>query len=140
MQEPEKGSAKRRGRREGGGPVQCNAVLQCASAKTGAFEDRLEGLNDPQIIDSASDYMNEDRCIQKVKDRGLPGICDSVVVTPKVICLDPPGSNGCGSSPGDGTVIIVGSAASGDFKSDPQGTGGPDDGNGGDGAGGQGGR
>ncbi|TKD12677.1 hypothetical protein [Polyangium fumosum] len=120
--------------------VQCNAVLQCASAKTGAFEDRLEGLNDPQIIDSGSDYINEDRCIQKVKERGLPGICDSVVVAPKVICLDPPGSNGCGSSPGDGTVIIVGSAASGDFKSDPQGTGGPDDGNGGDGAGGQGGR
>jgi hypothetical protein len=115
--------------------VQCNVVLTCAVQLQGDVPRRLEGAEDAQIIDRRSAWENEDACIERAKVRGTGGKCSVLEVNPKVICLDAPGSNGCGSSPGDGTVIIVGSAASGDFKSDPQGAGGTDD----YGAGGQGG-
>jgi len=118
--------------------VQCNVVLICPKQSRGDERRALEGLMDSQIIDRRSSDANQDACVERAKERGVSIVCD-IEVSPKVICLDPPGSNGCGSSPGDGTVIIVGNAASGDFRSDPQGTGGTDDHGGGDGAGGQGG-
>jgi len=104
--------------------VQCNVVLTCSRQMRGDFQKRLEGLEDAQIIDLRSSIANEDACIERAKARGIMSDCDKIAVDPRVICLDAPGSNGCGSSPGDGTVIIVGSAASGDFRSDPQGAGG----------------
>jgi hypothetical protein len=96
-------------------------------------------LNDPQIIETGDSLINEERCIERVKENGVSAMCIKIEVTPKVICLDAPGSNGCNAGPGDGTVIIVGSAASGDHRSDPQGIGGTDRYGDGDGAGGQGG-
>lgn len=119
--------------------VQCHVVLTCAQKLQGDVQRPLLGAEDTQIIDRRSSFDNEDACIERTKARGVTSDCHKIEVAPKVICLDPPGSNGCGSSPGDGTVIIVGSAASGDFKSDLQGTGGMHDHGGGDGAGGQGG-
>ncbi|MDI3288631.1 hypothetical protein [Polyangium sp. 15x6] len=122
--------------------MQCNVVLTCASGFQGGgdHQDALRGAEDAQIIDRRSARENEDACIKRAKERGIPGTCHKIEVSPQVICLDPPGSNGCGASPGPGgPVIIVGSAASGDFKSEPQGMGGTDGYGGEDGAGDQGG-
>jgi hypothetical protein len=119
--------------------VQCNVVLTCSKPGAGDRRQPLVGAEDAQIIDRRSAMLNEDACVERAKERGIGGTCNKIEVSPKVICIDPPGSSGCGA-PGDGTVIIVGSAASGDFRSDPQGVGGAgaDDG-GGVFAGGQGG-
>jgi hypothetical protein len=106
--------------------VQCNVVLTCAAKDGGDKLIPLVGAEDAQIIDRRSAMLNEDACLERAKERGISGRCSKIEVSPKVICLDAPGSNGCGA-PGDGTVIIVGSAASGDFRSDPQGAGGTDD-------------
>ncbi|MDI1450687.1 hypothetical protein [Polyangium sp. 6x1] len=119
--------------------VQCNVVLTCALPGGGDSRFPLVGVEDTQIIDRRSSVDNEDACIERTKERGIQARCGILEVAPKVVCLDPPGSNGCGSSPGNGTVIIVGSAASGDFKGDPPGEGGTDDYGSGYGAGDQGG-
>ncbi|MDC3957641.1 hypothetical protein KEG38_27530 [Polyangium jinanense] len=103
--------------------VQCNVVLTCAVPGGGDRRFPLVGAEDAQIINRGSSSNNEDACVMRAKERGISGKCSILEVSPRVICLDAPGSNGCGA-PGDGTVIIAGSAASGDFKSDPQGTGG----------------
>jgi hypothetical protein len=99
--------------------VQCNVVLICAVPGGGDRRDALTGANDAQIIDRRSATGNEDACIERAKERGISGMCSKIEVNPQILCLDPPGSNGCGSSPGDGTVIIVGSAASGDWRWGP---------------------
>jgi hypothetical protein len=117
--------------------VQCNVVTICPVRGMGDVRHRQEGAEDAQIIDRGSSDDNEDACKARAMERNVTSRC-GIEVTPKVICLDPPGSNGCGSNPGDGTVIIVGGTGSGDFRSDPQGTGGTDDHSGGYGAGGQG--
>jgi hypothetical protein len=117
--------------------VQCHAVSICPEKGRGDVRRALEGAEDAQIIDRGSSDDNEDACKARAMERNVSSRC-GVEVSPKVICLDPPGSNGCGSNPGDSTVIIVGGTGSGDFKSDPQGTGGTNDYGGGDGAGGQG--
>ncbi|MDI3286265.1 hypothetical protein [Polyangium sp. 15x6] len=119
--------------------VQCNVVLTCSRQMRGDFQKRLEGLEDAQIVDLRSSSANEDACIERAKARGISIDCHKIEVDPKVLCLDPPGSDGCNAGPGDGTVIIVGSAASGDYRSDPQGVGGTDGHGSGHGAGGQGG-
>ncbi|MDC3952351.1 hypothetical protein KEG38_00730 [Polyangium jinanense] len=136
---PKKGAPNAEAGAREGVLVQCNVVLTCALQGAGNRRQPLVGAEDAQIIDRRSAWENEDACIQRAKERGIGVKCSVLEVDPKVICLDPPGSNGCGSNPGDGTVIIVGSAASGDFKSDPQGMGGTNDYGGGDDAGGQGG-
>jgi len=118
--------------------VQCNVVLTCAAKDGGDKRIPLVGAEDAQIIDRQSAMLNESACIERAKARGIGGRCDKIEGDPKAICLDAPGANGCGA-PGDGAIVIVGSAASGDFKSDPQGAGGTDDHGDGEGAGDQGG-
>jgi len=118
--------------------VQCNVVLICA--QQGAdFEKRLTALEDAQIIDRGSSDANEDACTARAKARGVSGICHKIEVNPNVICLDPPGSEGCNAGAGDSTVIIVGSAASGDYRGEFKGAGGTEGHGSGDGADGQGG-
>ncbi|TKD13077.1 hypothetical protein [Polyangium fumosum] len=115
--------------------VQCNAVLDCGRGKHGLI--RLTGTEDPQIIDTGSNFTNATRCEERAKKDSRN--CPVYEVSPQIICLDAPGSNGCNAGTGDGsTVIIVGSAASGDYRNDPSGEG-EAGGDGGGGAGGQGG-
>ncbi|HVK65733.1 MAG TPA: hypothetical protein VM694_14725 [Polyangium sp.] len=128
---PKRGHPNGESGRAEGVLVQCNVVLVCATGfgAGGDTRKRLVGVEDTQITDSGSNVFNEDRCRLATKERGISGNCEIDEVSPEVICLDPPGSDGCNAGNGDGTVIIVGSAASGDYRSDPSG----------DGAGGQGG-
>ncbi len=117
--------------------VQCNVVILCK----GGSEIRFDGMADPQIIDTGSHFQNQIKCEKAGEDKNPQKICDGIQVSPQIICLDPPGS-GCnaGTGTGSSTVIIVGAAASGDYRSDPSGDGGASGySGGGDGAGGQGG-
>ncbi|MDI1450643.1 hypothetical protein [Polyangium sp. 6x1] len=101
--------------------VQCNVVRHCPSGK-GA--DRLPPAVDPQIIDTGSNFKNATECEKKTEVNGLASNCP-FEVSPQIICLDPPGSDGCNAGTGDGsTVILVGAASSGDYRGDPDGEGG----------------
>ncbi|TKD13073.1 hypothetical protein [Polyangium fumosum] len=133
---PKRGPPNGRSGEREGVLVQCNVVRHCQSGK-GA--DRLPPTVDPQIIDTGSNFENATRCELKTEKNNLNDQCP-FEVSPQIICLDPPGSNGCNAGTGEGsTVILVGSAASGDYRNDPSGEGEASGYGDGGGAGGQGG-
>ena len=112
-----------------GNAVQCNAVVTCPGY--GGRPDmtkRLEGLDDPMIVDRGSVAWNRDGCIDQVKKKDLCELA-KISVSPTMICLDasgaPDGSGPDVTGSTGGTLVTVGvCAGTGDYWISEDGAGG----------------